>query len=97
LYFILSYPRSAETVDPHNGSLNLDRRSIKEVEVEFEPRCRVLVGINESGKSNVRLDRRVGADERRSSQNVEIEDAVLGSRLDIVAVGSECGSVATKV
>lgn len=28
-------------------------RSIKDITVEFEPRCRVLVGINESGKSNI--------------------------------------------
>lgn len=31
----------------------LNYRSIKEATVEFEPTCRVLVGINESGKSNV--------------------------------------------
>lgn len=28
-------------------------RSIKETEIDFEPTCRVLVGINESGKSNI--------------------------------------------
>jgi len=28
-------------------------RSIEEVKVEFDPTCRVLVGINESGKSNI--------------------------------------------
>lgn len=28
-------------------------RSIKEVEIDFDPTCRVLVGINESGKSNI--------------------------------------------
>lgn len=28
-------------------------RSIEHVEIVFEPRCRVLVGINESGKSNI--------------------------------------------
>ena len=28
-------------------------RSIKDVTVNFEPACRVLVGINESGKSNI--------------------------------------------
>ncbi|HPG63252.1 MAG TPA: AAA family ATPase [Casimicrobium sp.] len=28
-------------------------RSIREVNIDFDPRCRVLVGINESGKSNV--------------------------------------------
>lgn len=28
-------------------------RSIKDVKVDFEPTCRVLVGINESGKSNI--------------------------------------------
>ena len=28
-------------------------RSIENVEFVFEPRCRVLVGINESGKSNI--------------------------------------------
>jgi hypothetical protein len=28
-------------------------RSIKELTLEFEPRCRILVGINESGKSNI--------------------------------------------
>jgi predicted ATP-dependent endonuclease of OLD family len=28
-------------------------RSIKKLEFVFEPRCRVLVGINESGKSNI--------------------------------------------
>ena len=28
-------------------------RSIKEIEIDFDPTCRVLVGINESGKSNI--------------------------------------------
>src|SRR5689334_5379148 len=28
-------------------------RSIKDITVNFEPACRVLVGINESGKSNI--------------------------------------------
>lgn len=28
-------------------------RSVKDVTVELEPRCRILVGINESGKSNI--------------------------------------------
>ncbi|MBA3785121.1 MAG: AAA family ATPase [Acidobacteria bacterium] len=28
-------------------------RSISNVTIKFEPRCRVLVGINESGKSNI--------------------------------------------
>ncbi|MAL02851.1 MAG: hypothetical protein CL625_01035 [Arenimonas sp.] len=28
-------------------------RSIQEVRIDFEPRCRTLVGINESGKSNI--------------------------------------------
>ena len=28
-------------------------RSIKDVTITFEPRCRVLLGINESGKSNI--------------------------------------------
>src|SRR4051812_45796616 len=28
-------------------------RSIKDITVRFEPTCRVLVGINESGKSNI--------------------------------------------
>src|SRR4051812_13722357 len=28
-------------------------RSIKDVTIRFEPACRVLVGINESGKSNI--------------------------------------------
>src|SRR5579872_1874220 len=28
-------------------------RSIKDITVSFEPACRVLVGINESGKSNI--------------------------------------------
>lgn len=28
-------------------------RSIKDIEIDFDPSCRVLVGINESGKSNI--------------------------------------------
>ena len=28
-------------------------RSIQNVQVDFDPSCRVLVGINESGKSNI--------------------------------------------
>jgi energy-coupling factor transporter ATP-binding protein EcfA2 len=28
-------------------------RSIKDTRIDFEPRCRILVGINESGKSNI--------------------------------------------
>src|SRR5580765_1350483 len=28
-------------------------RSIKQLELGFEPRCRILVGINESGKTNI--------------------------------------------
>ena len=28
-------------------------RSIKKVDVHFDPTCRILVGINESGKSNI--------------------------------------------
>ena len=28
-------------------------RSIKDAEINFDPNCRVLVGINESGKSNI--------------------------------------------
>ena len=28
-------------------------RSIKSIKLEFDPACRVLVGINESGKSNI--------------------------------------------
>ncbi len=28
-------------------------RSIKDVEIDFDPSCRILVGINESGKSNI--------------------------------------------
>jgi energy-coupling factor transporter ATP-binding protein EcfA2 len=28
-------------------------RSIKDIEIEFDPRCRILVGINESGKTNI--------------------------------------------
>ena len=28
-------------------------RSIKSVQIDFEPRCRILVGINETGKSNI--------------------------------------------
>lgn len=28
-------------------------RSIKDIEVDFDPACRVLVGINESGKTNI--------------------------------------------
>ena len=60
--------------------MHLDRveinnfRSIEELTITFKPKCRVLVGINESGKSNIlealsmlsddrqpsKLDRRVG-------------------------------------
>src|SRR3989344_8795037 len=28
-------------------------RSIQEIKIDFDPPCRVLVGINESGKSNI--------------------------------------------
>ena len=28
-------------------------RSVKDVTIELDPRCRILVGINESGKSNI--------------------------------------------
>ena len=28
-------------------------RSIQDIKIDFDPPCRVLVGINESGKSNI--------------------------------------------
>ena len=45
--------------DKKCNSMRLDRakirnfRSIEDLTFRFEPRCRVVVGINESGKSNI--------------------------------------------
>jgi hypothetical protein len=56
-------------------------RSLRDVTVSFEPRCRVLVGINESGKSNVLKalalldpDREILADDIRDASPTEDPD-----------------------
>jgi len=49
----------------------LNFRSIHTVKVEFEPSCRILVGINESGKSNIlRALSMIGADYTPSPEDV---------------------------
>ena len=47
-------------------------RSIQKLTIEFQPRCRVLVGINEAGKTNIlhalallSRDREIRAEDRR--------------------------------
>lgn len=48
-------------------------RSIKDVHINFEPRCRVLVGINESGKSNI-LQALALLDEKRQPTPGDLRD-----------------------
>lgn len=48
-------------------------RSLRDVTIEFEPQCRALIGINESGKSNI-LKALALLDSTREVQNDDIRD-----------------------
>ena len=48
-------------------------RSIKEIEISFSPRCRILVGMNESGKSNI-LDALSLLDESIKIKNTDLRE-----------------------
>ena len=56
-------------------------RSIKQATVGFQPRCRVLVGINESGKSNV-LQALALLDSERKVQKTDIREPLPGEEPD---------------
>ncbi len=49
-------------------------RSIKDVAVEFDPRCRVLVGINESGKSNILKALFLLSEDRKISRSDDVRE-----------------------
>lgn len=56
-------------------------RSIKEATIGFQPHCRVLVGINESGKSNV-LEAMALLDSDRKVQKTDIREPLPGEEPD---------------
>lgn len=51
-------------------------RSLREVTVTFDPPCRVLVGINESGKSNILRALRLLGDDYDPSRSDDMRDAL---------------------
>lgn len=55
-------------------------RSLKDVTVSFEPTCRVLVGINESGKSNVLSALSLLSDESAPDRKRDVREALKGER-----------------
>lgn len=64
-------------------------RSIEELEMNFDPTCRVLVGINESGKSNIlRALSMLGEDHEPTSEdvreNLPDEDPVTESTVEFI-------------
>ena len=53
-------------------------RSIKDAEIHFDPACRVLVGINESGKSNILKALSFLAEEHKPDKSKDLREALRG-------------------